>query len=374
MKQWLIAILISLIAVAGALVLYLSLSQQNNDQRQPRARFVHVAEPVMQPMRDIITAVGTLQAREDVVVTSEVSGRVVKLNASSGGKVKKGDLLVQLDARQVQANLNVMKAQLTDAERQLNRATRLRQSNSISQSQVDMLETAVNVARAELQSVQVRLDNHRIEAPFDGQVGLLEVSVGAYLENGDQITTLDATDVMELAFAVPERFLGKVHINQPVTGRSPAYPEDDFNGTLAELGVRVDPLSRTLPVRALITNEDGRLRPGMYMSVSLVLEQRESLVIPEQAVLTQGSDQYVFVARGDTAERLPVKLGVRDGGYVEVLDGIKTDDPVIITAQDRLTSGDLIKILEEGDPIPDSSGSGSDSSDQQPTATQSTEG
>jgi len=346
-KQWLIGLLVLVIAVVAALTWHQLVPAEQQQGRQKRPQAVHVIQPRVETVRDRIEATGTLRSRKEVVITSEVSGRIVALDFNTGQRVKQGQRLVQLDDRQARADLAVAAARLEDARRQLNRARQLRRSNSISQSQVDELLTAVDVAQAEYEAAKVRAENHRINAPFSGVVGLREFSPGAYIESGDPLTTLDADGEMELTFAVPERFIGQLKPGLPVSGITSSWPDEVFRGELAELDTRVDPLSRTLKVRALIDNRDGRLRPGQFMSVRLTLRQRQAMVVPEQAVLLQGNERYLFVVtEAGTAERRSVRLGSREPGVVEVLSGIDARDRVVITAQDRLSSGDEVQILE----------------------------
>ncbi|SET32854.1 MULTISPECIES: efflux RND transporter periplasmic adaptor subunit [Marinobacter] len=353
-KQWLTAIVLVAIAVGGAWI-WRSMDSGTGaeESTQSSASAVNVVSPERDMVRDQVSAVGSLQALEAVELTTEVSGRVVKHNLAAGQRVDKGELLLQLDDRQATADLRVIESQLADARRQFERANRLRSNNSISQSQVDELRTAVDVALAEREAARVRLENHRIVAPFSGVLGLSDLSVGAYVTPGTAITTLDATDQMELTFSVPERFLGQVSLGQVVRGNSPAWPEEIFHGELVELGTRISELSRSLPVRALIDNPEGRLRPGQFMSASLTLREREALVIPEQAVLIRGDDKYVFLAEDGVAQRTRVTLGSRMPGLVEVVSGISDSDRVIITGQDRLSSGDRVEIKDEGNAIPD---------------------
>lgn len=356
MKQWLIGLLVVTIAVAAALTWHQLVPAEQQQGRQKPPQAVHVIQPRIETVRDRIEATGTLRSRKEVVITSEVSGRIIALDFNTGQRVEQGQRLIQLDDRQARADLAVAAARLEDARRQLDRARQLRRSNSISQSQVDELLTAVDVARAEYEAAKVRAENHRIDAPFSGVVGLREFSPGAYIESGDPLTTLDADGEMELTFAVPERFIGQLKPGLPVSGITSSWPNEVFRGELAELDTRVDPLSRTLKVRALIDNSDGRLRPGQFMSVRLTLRQRQALVVPEQAILLQGSERYLFVVTEDgTAERRPVSLGSREPGLVEILSGIDASDRVVITAQDRLSSGDAVRILEgTADAIPSS--------------------
>lgn len=353
-KQWLIALVLVAMAVGGAVVL------QNMDNGTAAAEsgerpasVVNTVVPERDTVRDVVKAVGSLRALNAVELTTEVSGRVTELNLETGRRVEQGQLLLRLDDRQARADLKIIEAQLADARRQYDRALQLRSNNSISQSQVDELRTAVDVAEAQRQSARVRLENHRIEAPFAGVVGLSDLSVGAYLTSGTSVTTLDSTDQMELNFAIPERFLGQVALGQTVSGQSPAYPDQAFSGKLAQLGTRINELSRTLPVRALIDNPDGQLRPGQFMSATLTLRQREALVIPEQAVMIRGDEKYVFVAEDGLARRVSVVLGSRTPGWVEVVKGLAMDDRIIVTGQDRLSSGDRISVKDGENVIPD---------------------
>lgn len=353
-KQWLIAVVLVALAVGGAVV-YRNLDKGTlEDQQEPRpASVVNIRTPERQSIKDTVKAVGNLRAQQAVELTTEVSGRVVEMNLATGKQVARGQLLVRLDDRQAQADLQVAEAQLADARRQYERAQRLRTNNSISQSQVDELRTLVDVAEAQRESARTRLDNHRIEAPFEGVLGLSNVSMGTYLSAGTGIATLDATDQMELNFAIPERFIGQVSLGQAVQGITPAYPDTVFSGELVELGSRITELSRTLPVRALIDNREGRLRPGQFMSATLTLREREALVIPEQAVMLRGADQYVFVADDGSARRVSVTLGARKPGMVEVVSGLEADDQVIVTGQDRLSSGNRINVVEDDEAIPE---------------------
>jgi len=353
-KQWMIALGLVLVAGGGVFAwnsLNTGAATESQAERPPSK--VNVVIPVMDVVTDSVSAVGSLRARDQISLTTELSGRVVELNLSAGNRVKRGELLLRLDDRQARADLQVVEATLADALRQLERARSLQANNSISQSRVDELRTAAEVAEAQRSAARTRVDNHRIEAPFEGVIGLNDISLGAYLAAGTEVATLDSTRRMELGFAIPEKFLGQISLGQIVKGRSPAYPDERFAGELVELGTRINELSRTLPVRALIDNPDNMLRPGQFMSAELTLRQREALIIPEQAVMTRGDETYVFVAVDGVARRVSVELGSRTPGIVEVASGLTLDDQVIVTGQDRLSSGDRINVVEDTAAIPD---------------------
>lgn len=353
-KQWMIALGMLLLA-GGGIFAWDAMNPEKaaESKRERPASKVNVVIPTTDLVTDSVSAVGSLRARDQISLTTELSGRVVELNLNAGSRVAKGELLLRLDDRQARAELQVAQAMLADARRQLQRAQSLKANNSISQSQVDELVTAADVARAQLAAAQTRLDNHRIEAPFSGVIGLNDISLGAYLSAATEVATLDSTGTMELSFAVSEKFLGQISLGQRVQANSPAYPDERFTGELIELGTRINELSRTLPVRALIENPDGKLRPGQFMAANLTLRQREALIIPEQAVMIRGDETYVFVALDGSAKRVSVELGSRSPGIVEVVSGLALEDQVIITGQDRLSSGDRIDVVEDTAAIPD---------------------
>lgn len=353
-KQWLVVVILVVIG-AGVLVTYQQLSTAPTAEtpRERPARIVNTRLPETDTVRDVVKSVGSLSALRAVEITAEVSGRVVSLNLQSGVRVGQGEVLVQLDDRQARADLRVIEARLAEARRQLERAQSLRANNSISQSQVDELATTVRITDAEREAALVRLENHRIRAPFAGVVGLSDLTQGAYVAIGTPLTTLDEIDRMELKFSVPERFLSDLRPGLAVQGRSSAFPNQSFDGELVKLGTRVDPVSRTLPVRALIDNPEGRLRPGQFMSATVTIREREALVIPEQAIIVRGAKQYVFVAEDGMARRVSVRTGARMPGRVEIVEGLGPQDAVVVTGQDRLSSGERINVVDDQNAIPD---------------------
>ena len=352
-KQWLVGLVVVVIVMAGTGVFLNQQPVAERQNQQAKPTTVNIGQPQLRQISDQISAVANLRPVDSVELMTEASGRVVELNLKPGQPVQKGDVLLRLDDRQARADLAVLKARLSDARRQYERARSLRTNNSVAQSQVDELQTAVAVAAAELEAAKVRLENHRIEAPFAGVIGLSDISPGAFLQAGTSITTLDSSAQLELNFSVPERFVGQVKLGQPVTAVSPAFPDQLFEGQLVELATRISELSRTLAVRALIDNPDGQLRPGQFMSASLTLQQREALVVPEQAVMVRGDEKYVFLAEDGLARRVSVQIGNRMPGWVEIKEGLNLDDAVVVTGQDRLSSGNRIRVLESDRSIPE---------------------
>ncbi|MBJ6136352.1 efflux RND transporter periplasmic adaptor subunit [Marinobacter litoralis] len=352
-KQWLVGLAVIVTVLVGAGI-YLNQQPVAEEQNQRvKLTTVSISKPQLRQIKDQISAVGNLRPVDSVELMTEASGRVVELNLRSGQPVQQGQVLLRLDDRQARADLAVLKARLSDARRQYERTRRLRANNSVSQAQVDELQTSVAVAAAELEAAKVRLENHRIEAPFAGVIGLSDISLGAFLQAGSSITTLDSSGQLELNFSVPERFVGQVRVGQPVSAVSPAFPGESFDGQLVQLATRISELSRTLAVRAVIDNPGGKLRPGQFMSASLTLQEREALVVPEQAVMVRGDEKYVFVAEDGVARRVPIQIGNRMPGWVEITEGLSLEDAVVVTGQDRLSSGNRIRVLESERSIPE---------------------
>lgn len=337
---------------------FLQQPEQRSSARSPRVpTAVNVTLPRQGEVQDSLGVVGTLASRDAIFVTSEVSGRIRRLGFEEGQPVHAGQVLVELDDHQAQAELAVALSQLDDAEAKYRRARQLQAGRSISQAEVDELRSNLEVARARVAAAETNLRNHRILAPFDGVIGLREASVGSYVRAGDIISTLDDLNRLELRFSVPERYLSQVMPGLPLVVYSDAHPGREFQGEVRQLGIRVDPVTRTIPVRADIANRDGQLRPGQLLRGRLILAERpDSLLIPEQAILTEGDQQYTFVIRNGVAERVTVRLGRRLSGEVEVIEGLEAGDKVVVTGLARLRHGESVRILDDATAVLSASG------------------
>jgi membrane fusion protein (multidrug efflux system) len=296
-------------------------------------------------------AVGTARANESVTITAKQTGFVASFTFDEGQPVKAGQILVELETRERKADvdqarndLDQARATRDDARQKLERARQLKATGAITQAKVDELdqllrgaEARVRSAEARTRSLDARLDDVRIVAPFDGRVGMRQVSVGALLQPGTAITSLDDLSRIKLDFSIPENFLGKLRPGLSVFARSSAYVGRVFEGTVAVVDTRVDPVTRAVRVNALFENRDELLKPGMFITVELALERRENaLLIDEEALVPEGARQYVFVVRDNRAIRAEVKLGNRQQGNVEVVEGLKAGDQVIVRGTSRV--------------------------------------
>lgn len=301
---------------------------------------VKYAESWLSPIEVRVRAVGTTRPVDSVVVTSEVSARIDSLGFRDEEVVERGRVLARLDAALAGADLAAAQARKERLRLQHQRTLDAFRAGASNQSEVDNARTELAEAEAAVERAQRVVDDHVIIAPFDGRVGRRLVSPGALVEPGDPITDLRSVDPMELVFSAPEVYLAAMRVGARVQATSPAYPGRVFEGELKVTGSTVDAATRTVEVYAMVSNADGALRPGMFLSVELVVGQKEDAVlIPESAVVREGARSDVFVIRDGRAHRTRVELGERTPGVVEVIDGVRAGDRVVTQGLQRVRDG-----------------------------------
>lgn len=331
----LVVVLVALVASAGWL-----LSQDNSGEERGRrgGGFVTVAtQPVvLREFSDIVEALGTARARESVTLTARVSDTVRTVAFEDGQLVKKGDLLVALEDAEERAQFREAQANVSEAESQFARTEDLVTRGNASTATLDQQRRRVAEARFRLVAAEARLNDQRIVAPFDGVLGLRQISEGSLITQNNPITTIDAIDIINLDFSVPERFIATLAEGQKVNAKVEAYPGRVFEGTVKTIDSRVDPITRSVIVRAEVANPDRALRPGLLMTVEVISRSWQGLSIPEESVVPSGGRAYVFVSKDGVAERRAVELGIRRPGYVEVVDGLAEGDRVVTEGTMRL--------------------------------------
>lgn len=327
---------------------YLSAGLEDGAPREGPAQAVAVAvaPAPLGPVEERVGSVGTVRPAEQVDVTAEAEGVVRELLFADGQRVGQGDALARLDSQVEQAELDAAEARLAVAAAAFDRAEELRGRGAVSQASLEEAQGAVRTARADVALARTRLGKRTILAPFDGAMGFRLVSPGAYVQPGQAIGTLYATDMVEAEFRLPEQYLGRVAPGQPVAATARAYPGATFTGTLAEVGTAVDPATRQLVARAGFANADGRLRPGMLLLADVLLGTRQSVVLPPTAIVSIGPSSFVFVIRPDgTAERRAVETGRRMPGRVEVAKGLEAGERVVVDGAAKLSDGDRVEAL-----------------------------
>lgn len=297
---------------------------------------------------DTLEALGTVKANESVDITSQITEIAKEIYFYDGDQVEKGQLLVLLDDEEEQAQLKEAEVNLEQQQREYQRLSKLVQQKAIPMFEVDAQRSRLKTAEAQIAIVKTRIALRKIFAPFSGQLGFRNISQGALVRPGEIITTLDDLTVVKLDFSVPETFLAHLETNQTVIARSSAYPDEKFIGKVSTLDTRVDPVTRAIGIRALIDNQAQKLRPGMLLTVELIKNSQQSLMVPEEALVSRKDQQYVYIVNSNQqVEQRAIQIGRRRPGQVEVLSGLTPGTQVITDGTTRVRPGGLVKIIKK---------------------------
>lgn len=329
-------------------------------QGQQRAQPLKVEAVVasQKSMARRIEAVGSTRARQSVEIVPMASGRITAINFTSGQRVGKGDVLIKLDDDIERANLVEADAKFKQAKLAVDRANTLRRENIQTLASLEALLAIQAGTEAEVERSRRKLADRVITAPFDGVIGLRRSDLGARVNETTVIATLDDRETIELEFSLPETAFGAVHQGLPVVATAAAFPGRHFNGTVSLIDNRIDPVGRAFKLRAELPNPDLLLPSGMFMQLAVELERRDAVTIPEEAVIVQGDQAYVFLIANGKAVRREVVLGLREPGIVEVTHGLKNGDLVITRGIQRVREGGPVEASEMSPPATALSGDG----------------
>lgn len=293
-----------------------------------------------------LQTVGSVRADESVVVRPEVPGRILRIHFTEGGQVRAGQPLFTLDGSMARAALNEAEANLVNSRRALERARQLVDQKLIAHSDYDRAQAAFGVDQARVASARTTLSKMTLSAPFSGQIGLRYVSVGDFVDVGQDLVTLVRLDPIEVDFSVPESALAQLKNGQGVGITVDAFPGEEFRGAVTAIDPVIDPNSRSAKLRAQIPNRDGRLRPGQFARLQLDTggNATDALLVPEQALMQDGSQRYVWTIVDGKARKVIVKTGVRVPGAIQVVAGLKAGDQVI-------TAGQTKPMMNDGLPV-----------------------
>ena len=290
-----------------------------------------------------IEAVGTARANEAVTVTSKVTGLVSAIRFREGGRAERGDVLVELDSREMQAVLEERKAERDNAARLYERTRRLYENRNAPRARVDDLRGALLSAEARFRAGEARIADYDIRAPFGGRLGLRRVSIGALIDSDTEITTLDDVSRIKADFRVPETALAHIAVDRDVTAVSAAFPGRVFVGKVAAIDTRVDPVTRSVEVRVIFDNPDELVRPGMFLTAEFVtVVRKDSVLIPEQAVVVGRNRRHVFIVEHGKAARRDVATGEHIDGDIEILAGLSPGDVVVTAGAQKIRDGSPI--------------------------------
>ncbi len=302
------------------------------------------------PFRETIEALGTLRSSEAVTLSATVTETVRAIHFEDGQRVRQNDVLVEMTSNEEHALLEEAQSTLDEAKRQYERVRSLIKSGLATESVLDERQQAYESAQAQWLATQSRLEDRLIVAPFDGVVGLRSISMGTLVRPGDAITTLDDDRIMKLDFSIPAVFVNDVKPGLTIQATSSAFGEQVYSGTVTSVDSRIDPATRSVVVRAQIPNADYALKAGLLMTVKLTKNERLALLLPEEALIQEGYNTYVYVVQdGDplTVTRKQITIGTRQRGEVEVTQGLAEGDRVVAHGILHLREGGQVTIAGE---------------------------
>lgn len=309
---------------------------------------VEAAKVEVGELSERVTAVGSLRSNESVIIRPEIAGRVVSINFDEGQRVKTGDLLIALDDSVYSAELDQSKAQLQLAERNFKRIEELHQREVATARARDEAQSGLSVGNASVALAQARLAKTRIVAPFSGIAGLRHVSVGDYINVGQDIVNLEDIEPLKADFRIAEKFLSAVRTGQRIQIGVDAYPGETFEGEVYAIDPRIDESGRSIVIRARVPNEDGRLRPGLFARVTLILEMKEkAITVPEQAIMPRGDEQFVYTVVDGKVKQTKVTIGTRRDGRVEIVDGLGSEDTVVTAGHLKIRDGVQVTVVAD---------------------------
>ena len=304
---------------------------------------VVTAEATIKPFGVEIEAVGTARANESVEVTSKTSNTITAIRFEEGDRVRKGSVLVEFDSDEERAALAEAEAALAESQNNFKRSRDLYTQQALSVSQLDLIEATLKANQARVDVAKARLADTIIRASFDGNTGFRRVSVGSLVSPGTVITTLDDASPIKLDFTVAETNLYRLQKGLPVLATTAGLPGREFTGKVTQIDSRVDPVSRSIAVRAELPNPKGELRPGMFMTVKLSGAVMPALIVPEGAIVPEQGRTYVFVVDNGQATRREVQLGKRRPGEVDIVEGLKEHERVVTEGTQNLRDGGPVR-------------------------------
>lgn len=353
--------MIGLIALGGSAALYNSgywkdatpsgkaATQLQGPAGGGRAALVRIKKTEESTFVDTVQAVGTTRARRTIDVVPMVAGRVEAINFAAGDQVESGASLVRLDDRTQQATLREARVALDEARSAYDRALSLSGQKFTTQASLEQARSAFERAKSAVERAEEDLADRSIRAPFAGVIGMARIDQGARIDSDTVIAPLDDLAEVEVEFQIPEIYLTRVGTGQAVTAGSDAFGSREFTGTVSAIDSRINPASRAFTVRAAMANPDLALRAGMFMHIALVLDTRLSVSVPEEAIVTENAQTFIYLVADNKAVRRQVTLGKRLDGTVEIVSGVNAGEDVISSGVQNVGDGSAVQIIESED-------------------------
>lgn len=319
--------------------------------RSKSAVTVEVKQVEVSTVIEEIDSVGTLSSDESVIIRPEVAGRITKVNFTEGQKIEKDQIILEIDSSIYRAELAKTKATYEISKLNYKRSTELQKKGATSEQARDEAFARLKENEAAVELAEARLDKTTIKAPFAGVIGLRSVSSGDYLDTGREISHLESVDKMKVEFSIPEKYLAKISIGQDINAKFDAYKDKVFHGTVFAIDPKIDPDTRNIRIKAIISNKEYMLRPGMFAFVNLIVEKRDnSILVPEESLIPKGKDLSVFKVVDSKAVFTPVVIGQRKNAKAEIVQGLKAGDSIITAGHMKVRDGADIIVAGEQKP------------------------
>src|SRR5450759_5185950 len=280
-------------------------------------------------LSELINQSGTLRPDEEVDLTFETSGKIVQINLTEGTRVKKGDLLEKVNDKPLQAQLEKLEAQLKMSEAKEFRQRSLLDKDAISQESYDQVQTDVQSIKADINLIKARISETELRAPFDGIIGLRNLSEGSYATSSTKISHLIKMSPLKIEFSIPEKYASEIKIGYPITFKIVGN-DQVFSASVYAIDPKIDLDTRTVLLRALYQNKNEELRPGTFASVTLELSRIDNAIaIPTEALIPEMDGEQVFIYKGGKASSVKVNTGLRTASKIQITDGLKFGDTLI---------------------------------------------
>jgi membrane fusion protein (multidrug efflux system) len=310
---------------------------------------VEVVRVEAQPLRDVATFSGQLEAEFSVVIKSEIEGVIESIDFEEGQNVARGDVLIRLRNGSQKAVSREAVARQALAEAEFQRTQNLVTRDAASEAKKDRAAAELEIAKSRVDRARVELERTELRAPFDGVVGFRMISPGDFITEEDPLVTINAIDRLQLSFAMSDHAVAFARKGMRIEAHVSPYPGERFLGEVFVVSPTLDPATRRVILKAWVPNADHRLRPGMFANVDLEVGRRDAaIVVPESAIVFDHQGTFVWrVTAEDVAERVPIEAGLRKGGVVEVTMGLQPGDTIVTAGTHKVSEGSEIAAAGE---------------------------
>ncbi|MEY3479740.1 MAG: hypothetical protein RIQ71_515 [Verrucomicrobiota bacterium] len=357
------AILILVVGVvAGIKALQIGTLIASGKNRGIPVETVSTTEVIAEKWERSVESVGSLRAVQGADLSTESSGVVTKIHFENGQEVKQGDLLLELDHETESANLRSAEAEADLARTVYERTKRLRVNSTVPQSELDAAESQLRKMAALVEQLKSTISKKQLNAPFSGRLGIRDVNLGQFVDNGDKIVSLQVLDPIYIDFLLPQQLIAGLSVGQPLQLLTDAYPGRAFDGKLTAINSEIDPVTRNIRLQGTLQNADGALRPGMFARVILTLGEAEEVIrIPSSALITAPYGDSVFVLEKETAEdgsaktlakQRFIRAGRTLGDFVSIAQGLKPGETVVSGGGFKLRNDTPVEVNNDIAPQP----------------------